>query len=293
MLELHTEQYSDSAGITCVEKAFLLIAELKGKDYRKYFYESFIEFDEVFSDFLYNDYAYLNYLKIPRLQNVAVELGEVQMQSFQSDSISALKYLETNLIKQNPALAMVELQVDNEIFRPWRDDHFILLYAFDGQFIRYLNDYPLEVSKISKEEFEENYKNLLLIFDILKTEYKGYMSIVEEKIVGLKCTKDITTRDYTIESETVPRIRDACGLLKILRRRTCDWLKYLQEMYEYNLKDELFRLLQDEIHLLNKLYTYLEFQNLRKKYKNAETNEIIKNIKNHEKQWRMLLAKEV
>jgi hypothetical protein len=219
------ENMKNPTGISCVEIYLLAWLKERGIDCRSLYADSFAEIADVINDFLTGEYGYLNYAKLPRVQETAQRLGGIRL-----CYKNALQKEENRLnAGETPFVRMLGVKPDYKSGKltPWRDDHFLLQY--DG---KYYDCYPPgEFTPSRGDIFDGRVLEICLSGSF--PPYGNELQRLKERVLQAElrdCVVNVT-------ADNIMRIRDGVMILKISRQR-------MSEVFPENdpLKEQVKRL---------------------------------------------------
>ena len=202
---LSKKELTDVLSLSCVENYYL--AWLKNYiDISNLYGQYFRSVKEIMNDFS-NGAIYENYYQIPKMQDVAEELGITNHHFYRCDFDEALC-----LIKNIDSNKLCLIKVNSHFFEnykrvPWREDHYIQI---DSN-LNWLNQYPLSSGKFLYEELEQCYDDTLIIYELINPNI-----ILDENIKNKIVNQDINNIQISYINNS---FLDAVGILRITRKR--------------------------------------------------------------------------
>lgn len=258
--------FDDLHGLSCVENLLLYILKSSQYSYQHLFYNSFINFDDVLDAFINENEVYVNFTKVPRIQDTAVDIGMVEMNLCDSldldDAVD--RYM---LITVKPTY--IKDTYDVEL---WRNDHYILIQR-DGNQCRYINDNPRDSGSISIEE-------LYGIFDgkTILLKLKGDIRADCKEQLRRKFIYNLNSLKYRINLQKLiitdmKLLRDVIGVYRILTRR----------LYDFSSLYMSAEFLLPQIKYLDKQYILVEYMRMKNKIDSIVIDNIIEKVREYEK----------
>lgn len=172
--------------------------------------QSYLPWSEIVRAFSDPSVTYTNFSRIKRLQTLAEEAGITD-------------HRKINGIPEDPEKnRLLLLSVSERFFtgqKAWRSDHYIAVTKLTKRKIVYLNEYPLGKGEISISEFYEKFGGDSLVFSLRNTDVKSIGG--QNNFPSVLCNRTDKLHGVWL---TARRLRDAIGILRVLRRRTVDWL---------------------------------------------------------------------
>lgn len=226
--------------LSCVENYYL--AWLKQYfDISTLYGQYFRSIKEIMSDFS-NGAIYENYYQIPKIQDIAEELGVTEHHFYKCDFEEAI-----SLITNTNSNKLCLIRVNSHFFKnykrvPWREDHYILIDAN----LNWLNQYPLSSGTFTYENLEQCFDGTLIIYQL-----NNLMIGLKENIKSKIANQDIYSIQIPFNNNS---FLNAIGILRITRKR-------LLEFFKDNL--ELFNILDLEVKYLDKIYLQIRLLNLK------------------------------
>ena len=237
---LSKKDLTEVLSLSCVENYYL--AWLKQYfDISILYGQYFHSVKEIMSDFI-NGAIYENYYQIPKMQDVAEELGITKHHFYKCDlkeSISLLTNTNSN------KLCLIRL--NSHFFKnykrvPWREDHYVLI---DSN-LNWLNQYPLSSGVFTYDDLEKYFDGTLIIYELNNLKIN-----IEENIKSKIANQDVNNIQIPFTNNS---FLDAIGILRITRKR-------LLEFFKDNL--ELFNILDLEVKYLDKIYLQIRLLNIK------------------------------
>lgn len=230
----------EALSLSCVENYYL--AWLKQYFDTSILYgQHFRSVKEIMSDFI-NGAIYENYYQIPKMQDVAEELGITEHHFYKCDFKEAI-----SIITNNNSNKLCLIRVNSQFFKnfkmvPWREDHYILI---DSN-LNWLNQYPLSSGTFTNGDLEQCFDGTIIIYKLNNLNID-----LKENIKSKIANQDIENIQIPFTSNS---FLDAVGILRITRKR-------LLEFFKDNL--ELFNILYLEVKYLDKIYLQIRLLNLK------------------------------
>lgn len=242
---------ADALSLSCVENYFLAFFQ-NHFDERGLYCASFRQLGVVLRDFCFGHARYEQYGGVKRIQDLAETLGLTKHSL--SDKLNLSGPGELTLIRVN------ERFFDGAKLLPWRTDHFIYVFREDGQ-IRYFNHYPLSGGTMTEERLCEIYDGCTLSFRLAGAADESR----QDKYcrAQLDAMTDAGETGIGLTAHNLQGVRNACGILKVLRRRTAQWLRLMGERGLIAYDEALASALAAQIGLYDKLFLAIELQTAR------------------------------
>lgn len=276
----------DVLSISCVENYFMGWCKVNDISLDMLYNQSYEPIGKCAEAFLKNGASYESYNGIKRIQETAEEYGIVTHKYY---SVYLLGLIKTENIGNNLLLIQVNKKFFNNIQRaPWREDHYICITEKNGNNYKYINNYPFGEGILTFEQLNNVFGGSIIVFK--KTGCFDIEKIVREnnkQINNIIYSKKFEFCD--IEQKNFINLRDCIGILKISRQRIKEWIKYISNLYSIIYDAEIENCLLEEINELNKLFTYLELQNLRNKFDKNKTFLYLKKICNLEENLKLMI----
>lgn len=264
-IEIDKNYYSQSLGISCVEKSVLGFLEYIKYPYQILFIDSYINLESVFTDFLETNVPYMKFTGLKRLQQVSEELGILKTEYMETNFDKMVQCSCIELTERRPLLVRVKPnKLPNAKFMPWAEEHFILLYKIDNEFFL-LNQYPLSEYVMTLDEIRDIYDGAILrIVPIFNVDLKQYKQMAQKTIEKIAKQKEYNFI-YEITDDNVEHLRNAVGVLKLSRLQIKEWLVWLKSNFdEINYHIEVIPYLEELVSIFNKLYLAIEYYRYRK-----------------------------
>lgn len=228
---LSKKDLTEVLSLSCVESYYLAWLK-KYFDISNLYGQYFRSVKEIMNDFS-NGSIYENYYQIPKMQDIAEELGITKHRFYKCD------FKETvSLITNNNSNNLCLIKVNSHFFKnykrvPWREDHYICVYLD----LNWINQYPLSSGVFTYEDLEKCFDGTLIIYELNNSKI-----ILDENIKNKIINQDINNIKIPFVNNS---FLDAVGILRITRKRL---LLYFKD----NL--ELVNLLALYINYLDKIY---------------------------------------
>jgi len=248
-VEIDKTRFNNISSLSCVESYFLYILDIENYSYKHLYSHSYEGFNEICKAFFDEGMSYAYYNGVPRLQDVAQRFGLVELKGVEIPELFAALELDGYCcVKTKPSYIKNRY---NSLM--WRDDHYILLTEYTGEFWSFLNDTPRDTGKLTNSEILEAYNGKMLIIRILKEITE---EIKESLLLDFRTALSQKVKPYALCTiDNVIAARDAIGVLRVLRRRLheyCSLYTDCEFMFEY-------------LRELDKQYSLLEYMRLRNK----------------------------
>ena len=130
--------FTYTLGLACIENYLLYVLNINNYEYRHLYAKSFLPFFDIAVAFLKESASYAYFNKIERLVNVADKKGLIHFSAFND--------LNEEIYRCDYCCLQINSEFIKERYRGqiWRDDHYYLLSAIDGDTWTCLNDNPRE-----------------------------------------------------------------------------------------------------------------------------------------------------
>ena len=214
---MNLTEYNSALAVSCIEKYFIPWFERHCGSTDALLCGSYISADKLLKDFRDSSASFETYTGIPRLQEVAEELGMTERRLY-SEIPEDIDFTSLNLVRVKP-IFFAESKIS-----PWRGDHYIMLIGNEKKGYRYINSYPLFSDTISKEKLKELFGGSYLV-------YRKTGPINTKKLKAYEWLQTYSIMCKPEEPEDRPispiKLRDALAVLKISRKRLLQWLLYM------------------------------------------------------------------
>lgn len=234
--------------LSCIENYLLVILSQKYECWQSVFSESFMRLTDVIDSLGSAGYSYFE--GIPRLHTTAMEQGYVQLEYIEGEGI-----FDNNNTKYYAIMVKEEYMKERYNIKPWREDHFILLYNDPNGIKKYLNDLPPDSGILDMSQILKIYKNKAIIFnwnDCIAETRKNILKTNSDRIIDLlekspkKFNQDLLLTDISI-------LRDSVGIEKVLVKRQRVYLRMFIPNYDNS----------EYYSFLCKMYAKLEYMRLK------------------------------
>jgi len=244
--EFKKTQLNDLYGLSCIENFLLYAMKTEGYKYKHLYYESYLSMCDIINEFINNNTKYASFYKITRLQKIAADNDLIAMEFFNNtDFRNNITKYEYNTVMVNPEY--IKEKYKTEL---WRDDHYILVAQKDSDNFYYLNDNPRDNGVISYDELRRVYSGKMIGFtiknEIGKELQNEFLKIFIDSVFRSSFRTEFNYTDLTI-------VRDILGILKVLRKRICDYCGMYIPMDFY----------RDFLLSIDRFYSSIEYMRLR------------------------------
>ena len=250
MEAIRKEDFHGIYPISCVESYILAYLRRCGFPAYLLYYQSYLSADHILHDFLRENSVFTQYDPVRRLQDIAVDLGVLELKGTYSLQIPAFE----NSDRENLIAIREEPFFDMYGKNAWRYDHYIYIKRLDDTEYYYLNNNPLHVKVINHEELVNIYNDRYITFRYIPENAVDQSKLISDFITRFN---DETNFKFNIEKydmESLEKVRDAIGILRIIRQRT------------YQFAEELGMSKFDWMKTANELYAQLEYMRIRHRY---------------------------
>lgn len=265
-MKFDTNELPVGYGLSCIENYVMLLLKEYNKEWEYIFYKSYLSFFEIFDEFYIKKKQYSYFKKIPRLQEVGVELGKFNIRDIIKKNIKEL-FQQASIA----AICVTPEYIEEKYkTRLWRDDHFILLQNYNKDLYAYINDNPQDEGYLSLEELNKIFTGEAILFEMKNNSFtdeqkKKMVQYFYESVVNAEDNDDKTIFNGNIE---IDMIRDMLGVLRVVVKRTA---AFCNKYFNVDFLDEYYS-------SLDEYFAKLEYMRLRKRYSLEGLHEIVNNI---------------
>ena len=268
--------------LSCVENYFMGWCRENEISLEMLYNQSFVSISECADAFINKGERYENYGGIKRIQDVAEEYKIVK-HNYYDKNFCLTSLIKTEIAENSLILVQVNKNFFTDTVRvPWREDHYICITKITDSGFNYINNYPLKEGIMESEQLIYNFGGSVIVYK--KTGCYDIENIISQN--NKQLDKMILSGNYNfnidLTAENSQKLRDCIGILKISRKRLFTWINYMSNLYSIVCDGELEECLKKDNEYLNRLYTYLEVQKLRKKFDNEKTDGYLKAIEAEE-----------
>ena len=231
--------------LSCVENYILGYLKLSGINISLLYYDSYISIGQIIYDFFKQHSRFDSYYSIARIQDLAMQLGIIDLDSFKSNSLlfsEGYEYL---------CCVKPEFLIKKYGMPSWRVDHYFYIKKWSSCILDIINDNPRDEFSLSMDEFMEIYKGEYIRFKCnndIKFDNTFFLCRFLTRI------NDEYEYKYNVSDVLdIAKVRDAIGILKISRNRI--------EQFCANYMDITF--LRDHVKKINELYAFTEYSRLK------------------------------
>ena len=270
------ELLHNTYAVSCVENYLVATCRYRGLPYQVLYTNSFLNRNQVMGDFLKSEETYIYYTGLPRLQNIAEHISFMRLDYAAVGSDE----LETEITEQLNLGLPVMVEVDSRVLPslngvlPQREDHFILVYASEGNQYWFLDDSPLRNEKIDSDTILQASRGHLLQF-VMNRHFsvRRYMdeadTYIDQFIALLRAQQEEELDYYSAEQLDAGRLiyfRDGIGILRSSRKRLSAWLAWLavQKHEDGKIYAQTAEKISETASLLDRLYNISEMARIRK-----------------------------
>jgi len=248
-------------GLSCIEN-YLLYAMITEKyNYKHLYFNSYLSFYDISIEFIENNIEYAFFKRTPRLQEIAMKNDLIIMNYYNSmDFLKNMDAYDYMAIIVDPAYIKAKYNIE-----AWRSDHYILISPPNSNDFYYLNDSPRDTGIISLNEIKKIHAGGYISFT-LKNEISESLKI---EFLNIFLSLISTNPQYFhFDLKDIIQARDILGIIRVLRRRFCEYCGIYISMDFYN----------DFLISLDKFYSSLEYMRIRKSIDLSKINQTFKEM---------------
>jgi hypothetical protein len=254
------EKMCNEYGLSCIEDYVLYLLNCYVKNWRKIFFKSYIDFEEILNQIFLQNKEYSTIDFIERIQKT---LNKEKILLYEEKPCECLEKIDVG----DFFLLQIKPQATKELFHTvtWREDHYILVRRIGIDHFEYMNDRPFYNGTYSYKELmsiaEQNMIKIGIINDNLNTV------IHDENIDFLK--RQLNKKNLNMKNRIyfdAEKLRDCVGIYKVVVRRLD---AFFSEFCDSNL-------FVKEINVLDNIYLRLEYINIRE----IESRDVLEKIVN-------------
>lgn len=238
--------FNELYGLSCVENLLLFILKSYQYSYNYLFYNSFLSFNVVANAFIKENAKYTDFIKIPRIQDTAIDIGILEMSlsnSLKFDDAASVK----TLITVKPEYIKNKYNVEL-----WRNDHYILIHRDCEQCI-YINDNPRDSGVITLETLHNIFDGKVIKFKLNEDLTEDLKEILRQRFFDSLSKINQTIFLPSIDLSDLKPLRDALGIYKILTRR----------LYAFSSLCMNADFITEQIKYLDKQYMLIEYMRIK------------------------------
>ena len=250
-------------GLSCIENYILSHLNRSGINISYLYYKSYLSFSEILKNVIIKDVEYAYFNAVPRIFRIAKKDGILSYQWVHGEKLEKLMTMDEHiLIRVKPDFMMQRFNI-----KTWRDDHFFMVKSVIDGGVVYINDNPRIEETISNRELELLYANSAFVFHLIEP-FKAFpaVKLIEEFFSDIAKTNDLFNSWDALNCCRLSQIRDAIGILKILRNRNDKFLSNYM----------MLPLFKNLLSKASELYNIIEYMRLRKR---DDREELIEKIK--------------
>lgn len=251
-------------GISCIENYFLYVAAYIGIDFRTMYANSYISINEIAHTFIDKKISYAFFNKISRLQNIAYELGIIN-----------LTY-KSNISYISDCNCYCCIKVNRNFIKklyervPWRDDHYMLVCSKENEKFVLLNDIPRDVVEVRVEQLHQVYDGNIVCFKFLM---KNISDDIKDKLLNQFLTSLLHPNlSCGFEFDNLEIVRDIIGIIRITRKR-------IREYSSIYINTDF---MADYIAKIDKTYAMIEYLRLRNRFDYNEVKQSFAEIREND-----------
>lgn len=274
--------------ITCFEGCFAFNMAIEKLDVELVYSRSIQFFRKILNDIIKFDYNYISYDDIGRMHHIGRELGLLDWDIYSGDYEMLKDIWKKNffppIAKINPEKSSLLHERNQHFFDV--DNHLISVIEMDDDNITFLEPLLQNTICIPKKEFKKCYDYTLYIFkkqidesEKSKLKFRSYRDFVKHMKL-LKCEL-LPQSDYLKQcckgTHYYTQIRDACSVFNIAGQRAVEYFQFMDDIFKGANVKALKEIIEEEVQLVNKLRTLVEYCRL-KKVENPLIEKSIKTI---------------
>lgn len=222
--------------------------------------ESFLRWQEIIAAFAKDTTTYAAFAEIPRLQDMAEELG-------------LITHVRTELLiapEMFDAKALTLFGVKESFFtgrKAWREDHYIAVTRYTKKWIDYINQFPLEEGKVQTKQLVDDLSGRCLIYRKTKNYDKAFFA--EKSRRQEERLETQADGRYSVLLDSV-QLRDAIGVLRVSRRRVLDWLTWYIHSFGHTELERIRGPIEEQIQAADRAYLQLHMYLVRRQQPDSE-----------------------
>lgn len=299
LLEIRGLYNNNYIGLSCIENHVMEILQSSGYDIRVLCCSSYISFYDAIDLFLNKEASYVYFDGIPRLQRTMDEIGLAEIMWHDIQSVDLKDLIKTNIDQGNLLLITVDVEKCKEFkipVRPLREDHYLCIYDYGLETVSMIDDLTGQKVEIKYEDLS----NLCHIeVGVLKEKKLFTLEKYKDNITGqldligtsIKRERDCNQQlDVLMAIKELLVLREAVGILRVSRKRVLAWLEWCKDGGQYNISHSAITTLKELVELIDKYYTKIEYFRLRRKKKDEELIDTLKNILGLDQVWKEKLV---
>lgn len=260
---INKKDINEVYSVSCVESYILAFLKKKGVNISYLYCNGFVSVDHLICDFSCNDITYADYRNVERIQDVAKEMGILDLKGAKNSSLDFINNESNEYL----------LEIKDEQFRKlyghgaWRDDHYVYIKKKSEKEYFYLNDNPRHEMVIDSNYLFELYNQRYISFRYLgknmDRDLAFYRSLMQYE-------KESAYTEYRIDILKYEVLRDIICMLRVSRKRVSDFIG------EWEVPNNMW------VERINNIFSKVEYSRVRKRYSSAIFFDELDNLRKDE-----------